>query len=656
MVHFGLEAWRTFERGCEREWFVTNGLGGFAAGTIIGANTRRYHGLLIAALNPPVRRFLLLAKLDERLEAGGVFYNLATNYTAGGVTESGFVHLVRARFCPFPEFFYCCGHIQLRKLIFMPHGQNATVILYRVTNAGPLARLILTPLINYRDYHGNSYRGQISFHQEPIADGVRISGPEGLPPLLLRISNGEFSAAPNWFYGMRYPEEEARGLNPWEDHYQPGRFTVELPAGSEKVFAVVAATGLGPRPEEAEALLAAERERLAAVEQAAGFADSFARALVRAADAFLVQRASGAATIIAGYPWFTDWGRDTMIALPGITLLTGRFQAAREILELFGAYVREGLLPNYFPDDGGEPLYNTVDAALWYCQAVYKYFQYTQDEDFVVKIALPAMREIVTRYAGGTRYGIVMADDGLLKAGNPDIQLTWMDAKVGDWVVTPRHGKAVEINALWYNAACILEEFHARFKLPNPLPGLAAKIREGFRAFWHPAGYLYDVLREEEKEAKIRPNQIFAVSLPFSPLSQDEAEAVVRRVEAELYTPYGLRSLSARDPDYKGHYAGDQRQRDAAYHQGTVWSWLIGPFVTAYRKVHCYSPDSQERARVYLSPFQDHLADHGIGSVSEIFDGDWPHRPRGCFAQAWSVAEVLRAYVEEVLEKRAGRG
>ncbi|MEW6446572.1 MAG: amylo-alpha-1,6-glucosidase [Bacillota bacterium] len=653
-MHFGKEAWRTFKRGCEREWLVTNGLGGFASGTLIGVNTRRYHGLLIAALAPPVKRYLFLAKLDERIATGGIYYDLSANCVANGLTGNGFVHLQRAEFNPFPEFIYSFGHILLRKTVFMPYGVNATVVIYYIYNGGPAADLVIVPFANCRDYHGNTYRGQIDFYQQPIAGGVRITAREDIPPLLLRSSSGEYTASPDWFYGMRYPAEEERGLNPWEDHYLPGSFRVKLPAEAEKLVVVVASVGEGPEPAQAEHLLAKEVRRIEALEKLSGLTDPFARSLVRAADAFIVKRAEqNTSTILAGYPWFTDWGRDTMIALPGLTMVTGRYQIAREILEFFSRYVKEGLLPNFFPEGGQEPVYNTVDAALWYFQAVYKYLQYTGDEDFVGDL-LPVMVEILKRYAEGAPFGIGMDHDGLITAGSPATQLTWMDAKVDDWVVTPRHGKAVEINALWYNAVCILENLCTHFGTNFPYSGLREKVRKGFAAFRHPDGYLYDVIREEDKDASVRPNQVFAVSLPHSPLSLEQARAVVRRVEDELYTPYGLRSLSSQDPAYRGRYYGDRRSRDAAYHQGTVWSWLIGPFVTAYRKVYHRSEASRERARAFLAPFIDHLSDHGIGHISEIFDGDEPHWPRGCFAQAWGVAEVLRAYVEDVLDGNPG--
>lgn len=649
-MHFGKEAWRTFERGCEREWLVTNGLGGFASGTLIGVNTRRYHGLLIAALAPPVRRCLYLAKLEERITTGGLYYDLSVNCVANGLTGNGFVHLQRAEIDPFPEFIYSFGHILLRKTIFMPYGVNATVVMYRIYNGGPPAGLELVPFVNFRDYHGNSFRGQIEVDQEPVAGGVAITVREDVPPLVLRTSSGDYVASPDWFYGMRYPAEEERGLNPWEDHFLPGSFKVELPPEAEKLVAVVASAGDGPEPAKAERLLAKEVKRIQAFEKLPGLTDPFARSLVRAADAFLVARAEqNTHTIVAGYPWFTDWGRDTMIALPGLTLATGRYEVAREILEFFSRYVWKGLLPNFFPEGGQEPVYNTVDAALWYFQAVYKYLQYTGDEDFVRGL-LPVMVKIIERYVDGAPFGIRMDRDGLVTAGSPATQLTWMDAKVDDWVVTPRHGKAVEINALWYNTVCILENLCARFGINFPYSGLSERIREGFAAFRHPDGYLYDVISSSGKDPSVRPNQIFAVSLPYSPLSGDQARAVLKRVEADLYTPYGLRSLAPNHHDYKGRYTGDLRSRDAAYHQGTVWSWLIGPFVTAYRRVYGPSEASRQRARAFLEPFIDHLGDHGIGYISEIFDGDEPHWPRGCFAQAWGVAEVLRAYVEDVLE------
>jgi predicted glycogen debranching enzyme len=649
-MHFGEEAWRTYERGCEREWLVTNGLGGFACGTLIGANTRRYHGLLTAALKPPTRRFLLVAKIDEHINSGGTFYNLGTNHTAGGVTDAGYTHLQRVVVDPFPEFTYACAQILVRKLVFMPHGRNAAVIMYRVFNGGPHARLTLVPLVNYRDYHGNTYKGQTEFSQQPVASGVMVPGREGLPPVILRSGAGKYLASEDWFYGMYYPVEAERGLNPWEDHFMPGRFEMEIPAGKETAFAVVVSAGEGPPLEAAGALLQQEKTRLRELQETAGAGDGMADLLVRAADGFLVKRAeAGTTSVIAGYPWFTDWGRDTMIALPGLTLVTRRYEKAREILTFFGAYVLEGLLPNLFPDDGGEPLYNTVDAGLWYIQAVYKYVTYTGDGAFFVETALPVVNTIVNHYVKGTRFGIRMDGDGLIEAGSPGLQLTWMDAKVGEHVVTPRHGKAVEINALWYNAVCAYEDLCQKFGLEFPFVGLREQIHRGFSAFRHPQGYLYDVLGKEGRDASVRPNQILAVSLPYSPLNREESLAVVNRVGAELYATYGLRSLSPRDHAYKGRYTGGVKDRDEAYHQGTVWSWLIGPFATAYRRAHGYSTASGERVRAMLLPFADHLADHGVGYVSEIFDGDKPHHPRGCFAQAWGVAEVLRAYVEEVI-------
>ncbi|MGO0123166.1 amylo-alpha-1,6-glucosidase [Desulfothermobacter acidiphilus] len=648
LYHFGKEAWRRPELGCEREWLVSNGLGGFASGTLLGANTRRYHGLLVAALRPPVQRYLLLAKIGEQVLAGGISYNLSSNYTRAGLSEQGHIYLEHVEIDPFPTFTYRCGLIWLEKTIFMPRYRNATVVRYRWFNGGGPAELRLWPLVNYRDYHSNTYCGSIAFRQENLNSGVVIWGQEGLPPLFLCSGSGAFSAAPDWYYGMYYPVEAERGLNPYEDHYLPGYFTVPLPPGEERETVVTAAVGEALGPEQATELWYQTREHLKEVERRAGYQDSLARELARAADAFLVRRSSPpSVSVIAGYPWFTDWGRDALIALPGLTLLTKRFEEAKEILSLYGSTLKEGLVPNFFSDEG-EPRYNSVDASLWYFYAVQQYWRYTRDEDFLRQSAWPVLLEILRRYMEGTLYGIRMdAADGLLRAGEPGVQLTWMDAKVGDWVVTPRQGKPVEVNALWYNAVRFVEELAQRWNQAFPYPGLGDRIREGYRKFWCPGGYLADVIDDEgRRDYSLRPNQVLAVSLPYSPLSQEQARMVMQRVEEELYTPYGLRSLSPRDPAYRGKYKGDVLQRDAAYHQGTVWSWLLGPFITAYCKVFAGERELSQQLRRFFGPLRDHLGDHGVGYVSEIFDGDEPFWPRGCPAQAWGVAEWLRAYVE----------
>ncbi|MEW6275685.1 MAG: amylo-alpha-1,6-glucosidase [Bacillota bacterium] len=650
-MRFGKGEWPNFARGIENEWLVTNGLGGYASSTIIGANTRKYHGLLVAALNPPVQRVLMLAKLDERVEVDGRVYNLATNQTVGGVTEYGFIHLQQVHLSLFPVFTYSFADIFLHKQVFMINGENTTVVLYRIHNGGQPAVLRLVPLVNCRDFHGTTKKDQVKFSQQEAPYGVTIFSAGGIPALNLACSAGTYTPKDDWFYGMFYLREQERGLAAEEDHYLPGDFLISLAPEENKTVTFVA-TLEEMYTLDGQALVELETKRIQEMIDKAGFKDEFARRLIQAADAFIVKRQStGAKSIIAGYHWFNDWGRDAMIALPGLTLVTGRFEDAREILSTFAAYCKDGLLPNMFPDPGQEPLYNTVDASLWFFQAVYKYLQYTSDFRFVQHL-YPVLKEIVDAYIRGTHFNIKMDSDGLIRAGWPQTQLTWMDAKVGDLVVTPRHGKPVEINALWYNALCILRELATRFNDHFPYGNLPAKVKASFlKAFWYAEGsYLYDVVGEGGKDPALRPNQVLAVSLPYTMLNAGQGKKIIRRLWRELYATYGLRSLAPDHPEYRGVYAGDRLERDKAYHQGTVWSWLIGPFITAFRRVDNYSQPSRIQAARFIAPFRTHLANHGVGFISEIFDGNEPVIPRGCIAQAWGVAEVLRAYAEDVLE------
>lgn len=654
MFIYGKHDWRTFERGVEKEWLVTNGIGGYASSTLICANTRKYHGLLVAAHNPPGNRMLHLAKLDERLTAGGRTYNLAANSTESGVCESGYIHLQQVEVNPFPAFTFVFADITLKKTVFMVQGQNTTVIIYEIINGACPGVLRLHPMVNCRGYHYITNADQIEFTQLPFDGGVRINSRENTPPLLLTISAGVYIPGGDWFRGMFYLEEKERGENCFEDHYLPGYFEVPLAAGENKTVAVFASTQEIHAPDAAK-LLAGERARVLDLEEQAGYGQDLARRLVRAADAYIVRRRStGAKTVIAGYPWFTDWGRDTMIALTGLTLVTKRFADAREILLTYARQCRKGLLPNCFPDEDEAPLYNTVDASLWYFYAVYKYLVYTGDLEFIREQVYPVLKDIIHWYINGTDYHICMDEDGLLHAGTPDVQLTWMDAKVDQWVVTPRNGKPVEVNALWYNAVCVQEGLARVFGEPPIRRNLAEQIKGGFTGvFWREKeGYLCDVIAPEGKDRQVRPNQLLAVSLPFSLMNEAQARRIVRRVWRELYVTCGIRSLSPENSAYQGIYTGDRVRRDGAYHQGTAWSWLMGPFVTAYRKAHNYSAASRVQAQLFLAPFHSHLRDRGIGHISEIFDGDEPVIPRGCFAQAWGVAEVLRAYVEDVLEIR----
>ncbi len=652
-MEFGKSYWRTLEKGTQREWLVTNGLGGFACSTIAGANTRRYHGLLVAALNPPVRRHLVLSKLDESIEIGGKWYELFTNQTPG-YTSSGFLHLQRFILNPFPTFIYNIQDVYVEKKVFMIHGKNSVVVLYKISTGDSPASLRVTPLVNFRDYHGDSSRESMKFKKVKSASGVEVKPHNTGVRIKIKSSEGNFASKEDWFNNMEYKVEKERGLKSTEDHYIPGYFEIKLNANDTRIVTFVASTDEVDSVNGLE-LLENEEERINRIVENAGYRNEFINSLIVAADSFIAYRNSTqSSTILAGYPWFTDWGRDTMVALPGLTLVTNRYDDAKDILLTFSRYVKDGLIPNMFPDEAEEPIYNTVDAPLWYFEAVYKYLVYTQDYEFVREKLYPSLKQIIEKYVEGTHFSIKMDVDGLISAGEEGFQLTWMDAKVGDWVVTPRRGKAVEVNALWYNALKVMEYLAGRFNYSAKMYSDAAEtVKKSFlNEFWNEEkSCLYDVVGEQEADARIRPNQIFAVSLSFPVLVGEKAKKVVNAVWQHLYTAYGLRSLSPLESEYKGVYSGDQSSRDGAYHQGTVWSWLIGPFITAYRRTEDYSEKSRIVALKLLEPFKDHMYDACLGSISEIFDGNEPLIPRGAFSQAWGVAEVLRSYVEEVLEK-----
>lgn len=654
-MFFAPASWATFERGIEKEWLVTNGLGGFAAGTAIGAATRRYHGLLFAALNPPVERVLLLAALGEEISDGQESCRLDCHETWGGIYPEGYRYLQSFRLHPFPTFVYAWNGWLVEKTIFMVYGHNVTVIRYRVfgPEEGKL-RLRLIPFVSCRHFHHTLRKNNWPFRREAEEAAVHLQAFTEGPWLHLYGYRARWQSWPGcWFEGMYYREEAARGLDPWEDHFLPGYFEGELAAGEEMAIIAAAEEWRELNP---YLLQVREEKRLANLVEKTEVDDLFVHRLVLAADQFIVQRRStGRRTIIAGYPWFSDWGRDAMIALPGLTLVTRRYEEAREILTTFADYCRDGLIPNSFPDDGSAPWYNTVDASLWYFYALQKYLSYTGDREFLRRL-YPVLEEIVNSYINGTHYHIKMQPDGLITAGAEGLQLTWMDAKVGEWVVTPRHGKPVEIAALWYNALMFMTYLSRIFATGRGdyYRELAFRCRESFRRqFWEEEhGFLCDVVGDEGKDRSFRPNQLIAVFLPFSPLDRFSARQVVYQVSRRLYAVYGLRTLTREDPRYRGQYTGDRISRDGAYHQGTAWMWFLGLYVTCYRKVHNYSPASREVAERLLLPARAHLYEYGLGSMAEIFDGDFPHWPRGAFAQAWSVAEVLRAYVEDVLDRR----
>lgn len=653
---FGRAELEKIKDGSDKQWLIANGLGGFASSTIGGVHTSKYHGLLFAALRPPGERTLLLAKLEEEVVIKDHSYSLGANFTGTGMFPEGINYLQSFELRPFPTYTYSVEDILLEKTVFMVHGANTTIVRYNLyCPENQKIKLKITPFVNNRHYHHTVRKNEWPFNQKSEDNSTLIEAYQGAPVLKLYSDKAIYhQGAGYWFENLYYRQEEKRGLDPWEDHYMPGYFEIELKNGEN--FSIIAATE-EEKPVRNPLLeqVTAERRLVNLVEQG-GFQEEFVNRLILAADTFIVKRESTAAkTVIAGYPWFSDWGRDTMIALPGLTLVTGRYDDAQEILKTYARYCSNGLIPNMFPDQGTEPIYNTVDAPLWFFQAVSKFLNYTEDYAFVKKELYPALKSIVDHFIQGTLYNIRMDADGLISAGEHGCQLTWMDAKVGEWVVTPRHGKPVEINALWYNALEIMNRLSERFEDHQwDYAKIAAKVRASFVTyFWNQEQKcLYDVISEGHKDSAIRPNQIFAVALAFSPLDHGKQVHVVNKVWQELYFSYGLRSLSPGSDEYRGRYEGDMVKRDGAYHQGTGWGWLMGSFVSAYRKVYDYSPESRLMAEKFLAPFKAHIWENGLGTIAEVFDGDPPHQAKGCFSQAWSVAEVLRAYVEEVLEKK----
>ncbi len=734
-IAFGPDVLRDAEASLRREWLAANGLGGYASGTLATANTRRYHGLLAAALNPPVGRAILLSKLEETLRvtdaAGKVQdYALSANLYPGAIYPQGFGWLQSWQAYPAPLWRWSPANgVTIEKRVWMAHGQNTTYIVYRLLELPPhcTARLSLVPLLAWRDYHSEmaacDFQPAADWHIPAHAAASGTTLPTTLAdreaggvlrltlPPIQRVTNtpttlrlhvvpknadwlnapnedeasesdvggsdvGEitdadapalqsppsdagvtFAARPDWYRCFQYPREQERGLDYQEDLYAPGTLSTFLAAGQTLSIAATTEENAAAPDAAWNALLIRQNDLL----QETSLTDAFARQLTLAADQFIVQVPGGRATIIAGYPWFGDWGRDTMIALPGLCLTTGRFEIAREILLSFSAFVSQGMLPNRFPDVGETPEYNTVDATLWYFVAIYRYINATGDVDLLRQSLWNVLADIITWHRRGTRYNIhIDAADGLLYAGQIGVQLTWMDAKVGDWVVTPRIGKPVEINALWYCALRIMAHFAGLLNdaSQDAYTQQAQAVQASFtQRFARVDGQgLYDVLdtpnegtgsREQGTgytDLSIRPNQVFALSLPFAVVDADMplAKTIIDVVQKELLTPNGLRTLSPRDASYQPRYEGDQKQRDGAYHQGTVWPWLLGPFAYAYASV----TNDTEGARALLAGLEPQLAAFGIGSLAEIYDGTDPQRPNGCCAQAWSVAETLRVWQE----------
>ncbi len=591
---------------------------------------------------------VLLSKLEETLVLCGRRFDLSANRYPGVVQPQGYVYLKEFRLDPFPIFVYQVEALEIEKRVFMVNGENTTVIEYAVRGACAECTLELHPLIAFRDYHATTHANDALNPEVRTEPGrASITPYYGLPTLYFAHDAASIETAAHWYFNLEYDRERERGLDFREDLFNPFALKFNLAQrGTATVIASTVPREAGATP----ALRQAEIERRATLLRRAPRPDPLVSSLMLASDAFIVRRGPGR-SVIAGYPWFADWGRDAMITLPGLTLATGRPEIAKSILQAFARTVDQGMLPNRFPDSGEAPEYNTIDATLWMFVAVEALVRHTSDLRFVKAQLYETLRGIIDWHARGTRYGIHVDADGCLTTRGE--QLTWMDARVGDWVVTPRRGKPVEIQALWYNALRVMETLAGEFEdaaTRSRCVELAEQLRASFsRLFWNAAtSCLYDVVDGERRDAAIRPNQIFAVSLTHALLPDDQARSVVEVVERELLTPYGLRTLAPGDPNYHPRYEGDQRSRDGAYHQGTVWPWLLGPFITAYLKVHGRAPQTLAKVAQFLAAFPEHLQTAGLGQISEIFDGDPPHRPLGCIAQAWSVAEILRALVEDI--------
>ncbi len=690
-LHVGPDLCHDVQAGLDREWLVTNGLGGYAAGSLVGATTRCYHGLLVAALHPPVERTVLVTKIDEEVTLpSGELLKLGVNeYQEGVLDPQGYRYLdTVALEGDVPCFVYCLNEtLTLEKRVWMEYGQNTTYVQYTLhgtldgdvlgrSDPATALELTLYPFCLARDYHSVT-RGSPDWHflVESQANRCRIRAYESAPAYqLLADPSVAFVPAGLWYWHLFHRRDHERGLADQEDVYLPGTFHLSLTPGMRRTLVLSAETHLstelgGSRHEAAivhawmrhqrrvRQLLAVADRTTDTLQQC----DPVQARLVVAADQFIVARpdytltgkqplrlSPDRKTIIAGYPWFTDWGRDSMISLPGLLLCTGRYSEARGLLKAFVSFMHKGLIPNRFPDSGDELVYNSVDATLWLFHALDLYLRTTGDWA-LLKELFPALSESIQWHIRGTEYGIgVDPQDGLLHAGAAGVQLTWMDAKVDDWVVTPRRGKPVEVNALWYYALTAMEAWAVHLSIDaSPYSELRSQVQQHFAArFWHEAGgYLYDVIDVDgnagQNDASFRPNQLFATSLTHELLSEAQTASMLQQVTDQLLTPYGLRSLSPKDPAYHQHFQGDRMHRDGAYHQGTVWQWLIGPYVDVYLRVH------NDRAELLplLLPLIEQLWGTCLGTIGEVAEPEPPYTSAGCFAQAWSVAELLRCWL-----------
>jgi predicted glycogen debranching enzyme len=650
-MKIGKKDCQNLARALSLEWLETNGRGGFASGTVSGANTRRYHALLLTAQQPGTNRYVLVNHVEEWFYLDGEQVSLSTNLYPDTVHPQGYAHCTSFVSVPWSKWIYTYKRQKIQREILCIRGRDLVFVRWKLMGSkGKDVALTVRPMLTSRDYHALHHENEKLSMQATINPGWVTWQPYQGLPVVRAFHSGTYCHAPDWYRHVQFPLEQERGLDFGEDWWSPGEFLFTLEPGKEQVLAFTSETV--DRLDIAD-LAHKERVRRRRAQKSAPDVDRLANALWQAADSFLVLRGAQH-TMIAGYPWFTDWGRDTFISLPGLCLITGRHEVAWQIIQTFSSYVSEGMVPNRFPDMSEDPEYNSIDASLWFVHAVERYLTYSEDATRVRSIAWPAIKQILDGYRQGTRYDIHMDVDGLIVGGTPGMQLTWMDVNTGDWVVTPRHGKPVEIQALWLRAL----EVGARLAVQFGEVDYATRCQEdraqgveSFRVkFWYKDGqYLYDMINGPEgDDISIRPNQVFAIVLCDDLLTREQAKQVLHIVKDHLLTPVGLRTLSPTDVRYRPRYEGGPIERDRAYHQGTVWPFLLGPFITAWLKTFGQTGKTRTEARSFLDGIEAHLQEACLGQVSEIFDGDPPHHPRGCTAQAWSVAEPLRALVEDL--------
>ena len=677
-IAFSQSDFLQFEEATQKEWLITNGLGGYASSTVLGLNTRKYHGLLVAALRPPGERTVILSKLDEDVKVGEKTYQLGANDFRHDIYPRGYKLLQAFSVSPFPKYTFSADNVEIKKTIFLPFEKNATVAFYEISNrSSEDATIQIYPLLSYRHFHYSINRRQnpVWLNQSQTETAVEIAFNNPAATVILKAIGGRFESKSIWVEDLFYREEEKRGEASMDEGYQPGYFDFQIPKNSETKFAITATVSdtreeaaktldsFGSNASDIGNLLGEELNRrtrslseFSSINRLPEENDGL-NWLLQSANDFVVKGTENKRFVIAGYQWFGSWGRDSFVSLPGLMLANPRFEDARNVILDYTNYCKLGLIPNLIDDKTGEPLYNTVDGTLWYINSILQFLKYTGGFEFVKKFLWPTLVDIVQNHKQGTMNNIRVDADGLLAHGP---QLTWMDTIVDDAPFTPRSGKAVEVQALWYNALLTMKLLAEKFGEPHiaeEYSKMATNAKNSFNGkFWDKErNCLFDVITDSgAPDSSIRPNQIIVGALDFSIIDSDRANRVVDFVQAELLTPVGLRTLSPKDPRYKGRYEGDRPSRDRAYHSGTIWAWLTGPLTTAYLKAKGYQESNIQYAlNNFITPlFTSEIRRGGLGTLNEINDGDPPYTPRGCIAQAWSVAEPLRAYIEDVLKIR----